>query len=253
KYEALRKAVLIVGPACVLTHGTAGLSFVALLFSESELIRTFGEAGLLATIIAFIAVLTLMPLLGIILLRKEATFVAETKGSDAAVDWLRRICGWVADRMVSYPIAYSLAAILVVGSLSLIYSNLNPRYKLADQVPDKENAVGAIKKLDAKLTGANPIDVLIQFPRGVSLYAPETLATIAEVHAVIEKQAGVGNVWSIETLRRWLAEKAGASDVATLRQYIDILPAHLMRRFLSEERDSVVVTGRIPDIDASEL
>src|SRR5262249_23573475 len=46
KYEALRKAVLIVGPACVLTHGTAGLSFVALLFSESELIRTFGEAGL---------------------------------------------------------------------------------------------------------------------------------------------------------------------------------------------------------------
>ena len=40
KYEAFRNAVLTVGPACVLTHGTAGLSFVALQFSSSDLIRT---------------------------------------------------------------------------------------------------------------------------------------------------------------------------------------------------------------------
>ena len=33
------------GPACVLTHGTAGISFIALQFSDSELIRKFGEAG----------------------------------------------------------------------------------------------------------------------------------------------------------------------------------------------------------------
>ncbi len=49
------------GPACVLTHATAGISFAALLFSDSELIRTFGEAGLAATLVALIAVLTLVP------------------------------------------------------------------------------------------------------------------------------------------------------------------------------------------------
>ena len=38
---------------------------------------------------------------------------------------------------------------------------------------------------------------------------PRRSPTIAEVHAIVEKQAGVGNVWSLETLRRWLAEKAG--------------------------------------------
>jgi len=32
----------------------------------------------------------------------------------------------------------------------------------------------------------------------------------AIVHAIIEKQAGVGNVWSVETLRRWRDE---ASDL----------------------------------------
>src|SRR6185503_21100397 len=86
-----------------------------------------------------------------------------------------------------------------------------------------------------------------------SLYDQQTLDTIAEVHAIVEEQAGVGNVWSLETLRRWLREKAGITDVATLKQYVDILPEHLTRRFISAEEDSVVVSGRIPDVDASQL
>ena len=64
KILAFRHAIMVVGPACVLTHGTAGLSFIALQFSQSDLIRTFGEAGLLATMIALVTVLTLVPLFG---------------------------------------------------------------------------------------------------------------------------------------------------------------------------------------------
>jgi uncharacterized protein len=135
----------------------------------------------------------------------------------------------------------------------LIYANLEPRYRLADQVPDRDQAVKASSRLDVKLTGANPIDVLIEFPEGRSLYAPETLAAIAAVHAIVEKQAGVGNVWSLETLRRWLAEQAGKSDPATLKQYVDVLPEHLVRRFIAAEQGAVMVSGRIPDIDASQL
>src|SRR5207247_1691766 len=115
KYQAFRHSLLIVGPACALTHGTAGLSFIALLFSESDLIRTFGIAGLIATVIAFIAVLTLVPLLGVLLLREGATFVSKTKGTDTAVEMLRRACGWIADRMVHHPGLYSLIAIIVVA------------------------------------------------------------------------------------------------------------------------------------------
>lgn len=253
KFEALRNAILIVGPACVLTHGTAGLSFVALLLSDSHLIRTFGAAGLIATVIAFVAVLTLVPLLGVLLLRKEESFAAKVKGADGAVDALRALCGWIARHMVRRPGLYTLLSVLVVGGLALVYGTLEPRYRLADQVPDKQQAVEASGRLDAKLTGANPVDVLIEFPKDASLYAPETISTIADVHAAVEKQAGVGNVWSLETLRRWLAEKAGRSDVEVLKQYVDRLPEHLTRRFISAEQNAVVVSGRIPDIDASQL
>jgi uncharacterized protein len=253
KYQAFRDAILIAGPACVLTHATAGLSFFSLLFANSELIRTFGEAGIIATVVALAAVLTLVPLLGVLLVHGETSFSARIKGADSAVDVLRSFCGWIAHRMVSRPGLYTLIAVALITTLGLIYVNLQPRYRLADLVPDKEQAVQASGRLDAKLTGANPLDILIEFPPGASLYDQATLSCMAEVHAILEKQAGVGNVWSIETLRRWLAEKAGRSDVATLKQYIEILPPYLVRRFLSAEEDAVVVSGRIPDKDASQL
>jgi predicted RND superfamily exporter protein len=253
KHTAFRNAVLVVGPACVLTHATAGISFLALQFSDSDLIRTFGEAGLAATVIALLAVLSLVPVFGVLLVRKEEAFAAKFRGADAGVAALRAFCAWIAARMVKRPGLYSLVALALVGGLGLVYASLEPRYRLADQVPDKRQAVAASSRLDAKLTGANPIDVLIEFPKGKSLYAPETIKAIADVHALIEKQAGVGNVWSLETLRRWLAEKAGTTDVKVLKEYVDLLPKQIVRRFISAEEDAVVVSGRVPDLDSSQI
>jgi uncharacterized protein len=253
KYTAFKNAVLVVGPACVLTHGTAGISFIALQFSDSDLIRKFGEAGLAATIIALLAVLSLVPVFGVLLVRNEKLFAVKFQGADAGVQALRNFCYWIAVRMVSRPGLFSLIAVLLVAGLGIVYAHLQPRYRLADQVPDKQQAVAASGRLDAKLTGANPIDVLIEFPKGASLYAPETLQTIADVHATVEKTAGVGNVWSLETLRRWLAEKAGSSDVATLKEYVSLIPEHLVRRFISADQDAVVVSGRVPDLDSSQI
>lgn len=253
KVSAFRNAVLVVGPACVLTHCTAGLSFVALMFSNSDLIRAFGEAGLTATVIALVAVLSLVPLFGVLLVRREQVFAEKIKTADWGVNALRAFCAWIAVRMTARPALWSLLGLLVVVGLTVIYINLEPRYRLADQVPDKKQAVEASSRLDAKLTGANPIDILIEFPKDKNLYADETLQTIAEVHATIEKAAGVGNVWSVETLRRWLAEKVGKTDVATLKQYVDLLPAYLTRRFIAEPLDAVVVSGRVPDLDSADI
>jgi uncharacterized protein len=253
KRDAFGNAILIVGPACVLTHATAAFSFVALLFSSSEMIRNFGEAGIISTVIALFTVITVLPLLGVLLVRREASFAATLKGADAAINGLRAFCSWIALRVVARPGVYSLISLAFVGSLAFVYSNLDARYRLADQVPDKQQAVAASHRLDAKLTGSNPIDVLIELPSGVSIYDPQALAALSEVHGILEKQSGVGNVWSLETLRRWLAEKLGKSDVETLKQYTGYLPEHLVHRFLSAKGDAAVVSGLIPDEDANRL
>ena len=251
--DAFRNAILVVGPACVLTHATAAISFVALLFSGSEMIQNFAAAGIISTVIALFTVITLLPLLGVLLVRREEVFAERIKGADVGVDSLRAFCSWIALRVVARPGLYSLISLVVVAGLGLTYTNLHARYRLADQVPNKQQAVAASHQLDAKLTGSNPIAVLIDLPANASLYDPESLAVLDRVHTIMEKQPGVGNVWSVDTLRRWLAEKLGTADVATLKQYVGYLPESLVRRFVSEDQRSTVVAGYVPDVDASQL
>ena len=179
----------------------------------------------------------LVPLLGILLIRKEASFAAQGAAGghrrERASPLLR--LGRGAHGEPAGPLQPDQPARSSAGSRSSTRRSSRATGS-PTRCPTASRRSRRASRLDAKLTGANPIDVLIEFPPGASLYAPETLATIADVHSIIEEQAGVGNVWSLETLRRWLAEKAGITDVAVLKQYVDILPEHLTRRFISGGR-----------------
>ena len=249
---AFRSAVLTVGPACVLTHATGALSFLALRFSDSDMIRAFGLAGVLSMLIALVTVLIVLPALGM-LIAPTGERVQSLSRVDTGVDALRAFCDWIADRMTRRPGLVSLGALVVLAVLSVAFFNLQPRYRLADQAPDREHAIDAINRIDAKLAGANPVDVMISIPPGRNIYSPETLDVLAEAHAIVETQAGVGNVWSLQTLRDWLREKLGRTDVETMRQYVQFLPKFLVRRFLAPDQRFELIAGRIPDKDASEL
>jgi uncharacterized protein len=250
--EALAFAMRVVGPACVLAHGTALLSFAALLFSDSGLIRTFGMAGALATCVSYLAVVGALPLLGRLLLRESAAGASARTGSDAAMEKLSTLVGGLVDTVVKRPIIVSLIGLAIFIGFATVYRGLEPRYRLADQVPDREQALAATGQLDQKLTGANPVHVMIQWKDGQKLLDAQTLAVIAKAQAVLEQEAGLGNVWSLESLRRWLKE-AGDDRVESLQRYLSVLPEHLVRRFIAKEETAVLITGRLPDIDASRI
>ncbi len=252
KRTAIRYAILTVGPACVVTVMTAAASFITLLFSSSALIRTFGAAGALSTLIAYVSVIGLMPLFAMILLRDNSKIATGSMRQDRAVNWLRSICGWIADKIIGRPIYYSVLGIGLVIAFGYAHLTLEPRYRLADQVPDREQAIEASNRLDTKLTGANPIHVLIELPNEMELYTEDALSIIKTVHTNVENQEGFGNVWSVYTLQKWL-EEANKPGIPVLQQYVDLLPEHLTSRFIAGSQKAVVVTGRIPDIDSSRI
>ncbi|MGE0853456.1 MAG: RND family transporter [Hyphomicrobiaceae bacterium] len=252
KAEAVRFAVRVVGPACVLAHGVALLSFLALLFSQSGLIRTFGMAGALAVCISFVAVILVLPLLGVLLIRNEAKLARDRSPADRLMNGLGEIVGWIVDRVVHWPVLTTLVALVAFAVCGWAYLQLEPRYRLADQVPDREQALGATGRIDEKLTGANPVHIMIEWKTGEGLFSPRPLEVIAKTHEILETQAGLGNVWSLESLRRWL-KAAGDERVETVQKFVKLLPEHLVRRFIAKEEDAVLVTGRLPDIDSSRI
>ncbi|MEC9369524.1 MAG: MMPL family transporter, partial [Pseudomonadota bacterium] len=250
--EAIRYALLVVGPACVLSSATAAASFITLFASDSSLIRTFGAAGAMSTLIAYLSSILMVPLLAIFLLRDNDDLGAKLKTRDPGISWLKSVCGWIAVQTTRRPgLFFAIGLICVIGFGS-VYLSLSPRYRLADQVPDRQEAVEASGSLDLKLTGANPLEVMIEWPKDKTLYDEEVIDVIGKVHKALEVQKNVGNVWSVETLRRWLVE-SGDYSLPVLKEYIDILPPHLVGRFLNFGVNSALVSGRIPDIDASEI
>ncbi|WP_425284110.1 efflux RND transporter permease subunit [Hyphomicrobium facile] len=252
KLQAVTFAVNVVGPACVLAHGATLLAFLALLLSESGLIRTFGEAGAMAVCISFVAVIVVLPILGLLFIRNEKTLARDHAPADGMMDALGTFVGAIVDRVIKHSVLYTLLGVGLFIYFASLHLQLEPRYRLADQVPDREQALAATGRIDSKLTGANPFHVMIQWKNGASLYDPGTLKVIEETHLALEKAAGLGNVWSLESLRRWLREN-GDDNVETVKKYVNLLPDHLVRRFIAKEQDAVLVTGRLPDVDASQI
>jgi uncharacterized protein len=252
KLEAVKFAVNVVGPACVLAHAATLLSFLALLFSESGLIRAFGQAGAMSTAISFVAVIVVLPLLALLFIRNEGKLARDHSPADGMMDKLGDFVGVIVDRVVRHPVFYTLLGLGLFALFATAHLNLEPRYRLADQVPDREQALDASGRIDSKLTGANPFHVMIRWTDGTQLFSEAPLQVIAATHEALEKAAGLGNVWSLESLSRWLKEN-GDSSIATIQKYVGILPEHLVRRFIAKEQDAVLVTGRLPDIDASQI
>jgi predicted RND superfamily exporter protein len=255
RIEAAKNAVLDVAPACLLTAMNAGLALLSFQFADSALIRTFGQAALLAVAISYIAVAVVVPTLAALLIQPEKETIPDIKEHDTGgVGVLQRMTERTIGFVISFPLLFTALGLAAVVSTGWAYAQLTPMYRLADQVPDKEQALAATAKLDQKLTGANPVHVMIQWNKdsGIGLYDVGTLSVIARAHEVLEKEAGLGNVWSLESLRRWLAE-AGDARVETIKSYVDILPKHLVHRFIDESESAVLVTARLPDIDASQI
>lgn len=246
---AARNAILNVAPACFLTALTAAIAVASFMFAQSALIRTFGIAATIAVLLAYVAVVIVVPTLAVLLIRNEPQKAGEDQPEDR-LNMLARFSVWLFAAVGRNAVAIVLMGIVFVALTSVAYVNLKPHYRMADQVPDKEQALVATGRLDEKLSGANPVHVMIEWPQGSELYSAAVLETIEDVHKVVENVSGIGNVWSLSSLRRWL-EEAGDLAPAKLAQYVGYLPVHLQQRFISPSTRSAVVTGRVPDADAS--
>ncbi len=253
RFAAAKHAILTVGPACVLTSLTTSIAFLSLTLTDSGLVRTFGIAAALATLLAFVTVIVVLPTLVVLLFKDEKEFVKTEATRHHALSFLDRACADFADWLNRWHRPVAIVGVSLVVLCTVLHFQLEPRYRLSDQVPDSKQSIAASQRLDEKLTGAHPVHVMMTWKEGNTATSPRIVEAIAQTHALFEMRsgAGIGNVWSLETLNRWLKE-VGEAGPGVLRDYLDKLPGHLTGRFVNDGARSALVTGRLPNLDAEE-
>ena len=224
---------------------------------KSDLIRTFGEAGLLSTVIALVAVLILVPLLGAAAgARREQARRGQAEGADTGVEALRRFCAWIADPHGQPSRALQpRSASWSWRASALVYAHLEPRYRLADQVPDKEQAVAGQRQARRQADRRQPDRRAGRVPDGRRRsIRPRRSTSSPRSTRTVEKQAGRRQRLVARDAAPLARREGGqdrrrdaASNMSTSCRTIS------SRRFIDEEQDAVLVSGRIPDKDASQL
>jgi hypothetical protein len=255
RFEATKMAVLNIGPACVLTSLTTSLAMLSLAYTDSGLIRQFGMASAIATLMAFTAVILVVPTLTALLMRNEEKFRAEEHKHSKALNWLEDVSAKFSAWITPRHLAMTIIGISMAVLFSIMHSQLNAQYRLSDQVPTGKESIETSSRIDKFLEGATPLHILVEWPKGQSLREnPEVLNGIDEAHRIMEEQAGVANVWSVSALRKWLKENKGeeAASPKAVGEYLDKMPEHLLARFVNEENNAAIITGRVPDIDAKD-
>ena len=193
-----------------------------------------------------------MPTIAVLLLHNEASLSNRWQQPNHQLIWLDNVGTWIGRLVESRHLALSIVGLTLVAVSTAMYVDLRPHYRLSDIVPDGGQAANTMNRLDKTLAGVHPLQVIVESPKGQSVYSDRLLSALADTDRIVRNEEGIRNVWSIDTLRRWLGRSQELGP-DRLKTYIEKLPAHLQMRFLNVEKHSVVVSGYIPDLTANQV
>jgi len=192
---AILRAASAIGRACLLTSLTTGVGFLSLLVAEMPILRTFGLYAAAGIFLAYVGVLTFVPVM--------LTF---TRGAGPAVNAASpgdRILGWCADVSIRRPWVV-LAVTAVITAICVGYgSQVEVDNNLTQTLSDSHPVTVANKTVDRELGGIVAMEIDLRGEPDV-LKDPEVLAGLLELES-----------WALER-EVYRSATSPASYVATL-------------------------------------
>lgn len=249
--ESIGKSVLQVGPACVLTTLTTTIALLSLTLVPHPFVARFGYTAAAGTAIAYVATMSTLPALALLILRKFSRQSSATKKRDPIRHLIGGISGAAAQITSRRPRAIALAGVLLSALASVLYALTEPRYLYQDYLPRHNPAFQAIDKIEKKLAGADTLQLLIQWPEDYQLKSAQTLELIQSAHEIMEAEPLLKAVWSLHSVEKWL--RAGGVSRDELFGYLEKWKSPLRSRIVSIDHNSALVIGNFTAIDASQL
>ncbi len=242
---AARQAIRHLFVTCLLTASTTAVGFGALMLAELDIIRRFGLVCAAGSMLAFVSVMTLVPLLsttwiGAGLGRNEGRdFIARNfRHFERAIDWLMRHARPV-----------TVVGTLVTLALSVSLFWLRPDNRLVELIPHHNESYQALAHLDRVLGGSLAVFALIEWPLEQPLVHPPVLEGIRAARDVFASESALHHPVSLCEL---LAAMPGApGDSPAKLALLPLVPADVARRYIRPDLHRALVIGRLPDAGTS--
>ncbi len=238
--EAVRQTVHRVSPACALTSITTIIAFASLGLTQGQGIREFALSGVIAVIVAYVTLVTFLPLALKTAIRLGfKTPRAPSIALTAPIPLARKLTSRFAR-----PIA--VFGILATAVLFYPHFDLEPRFSFQDFLPRDSSSLDVAKQIDTGVGGVSPIYIRVPLSEGVDSVGDADYAKIQRVHDILEANIGKGKVISAASFGFY------ADSGFSREQIFNAVGPFLKRRFVTDDGKQALVTGFLPTIVESE-
>jgi predicted RND superfamily exporter protein len=232
--EAIKETIIRVSPACALTSITTVIAFLSLAITPSQGIFEFAITGAIAIPMAFLALVTFLPLALLAAVKlgyrpKQAPRVALT----AIIPWLVGLAN---------KFGKPIAAVAVVGFFAMLYPHfqLEPSFSFQQFLPKQSKALETSASIDQGVGGVAPLYVVYPLYDGDPNVSDADFKRMETVHAVVEDVFGKGKAISAASFTHY--NEAGFSR----EQIFAAVGPFMKRRFITDEGNMAMATSFVP-------
>ena len=235
-HRAGAHAIRSLGRACMLTSLTTAIGFASLAVSDIEVIRRFGLVFAGAVGLTFLAVITVVPLLGSAFLRRTPSGSAALQGAGLARPFelaARAVVG--RSRLVT-----ALGTAITVG-MAAVSLQMVPDNRLTEAVPHDHAAARTLERLEAVFGGSVETSILVEFEdeqAGLD-------AMVAVEERLAEEPFATGSLSIVDVLR----SLPGGDEPRAAA--LELLPATATRSLLRRDLGRALIRFRVPDEGAA--
>ncbi|NQX80237.1 MAG: MMPL family transporter, partial [Hyphomicrobiaceae bacterium] len=253
-------AVRAVGPACFISALTTILAFISIAQTDAEIIRTFGFAAAVGTMLSYLSAIIVVPALAVVLLCPKESSLKESFIENAGILMLDKIANYLASFVVVRARAISAVSLFFLGVAIYLHASLTPQYRLSDMVPTDGEAKIVAEDLADTMGGTNPVYVML-FWKGDKDFRNsflQILPAITEADAILRNNHLIHGAWSLETLKPFLVDsnKARKVESGVSTSFLDAvlaLPERAVMRFINIKNNVTLLTGFTGDLEAKDF
>ena len=245
--RAVRGVVKNLAFPCLLTSLTTAIGFGSLTLAHNPLIQSFGLVCGTGTMVNFVAVMTVVPLL---LSTRLGDHIMPTTGAGrGGLHWLD--LNPVLRLVEAGPTRIAVVAITGGVMMAVVTARLRPDFLVTETIPTTSESVAALDLLDETFGGGMVGYVVMEWPKDLLLGSPEVLNAVAEVHHVIERQPEFRAAFSVRNLLLAMSpdDQSGWESVEKLRD----VPTDELGRLVQLDDHQLVVSFRITNVGAARL